>query len=271
MQPILDFFASLVPAGFDAAAFLKGTVLLLVCTLTVALLARLIFGKKSVLSRAISSAISILFIYAVSIVIISFGVDLKFILSPLPFVEINGDYLTLLIYPTSDYPQICNQLLAMIILSFLTNLADGWLPKGKHLLSWLFFRCLSVIIAMFLHLVVNAILSAFLPEGLLTWAPVVLLGLLALMLLLGVLKLLVGALLSTVHPLLGFFYSFFFANAVGKQISKAILTTALLAGMVYLLHAMGCSAIYIASSALAAYAPFLILLLTLWFLVGRIL
>ncbi len=271
MQPVIDFFASLVPAGFDAAAFLKGGLLLLFTTLAVALLARLIFGKESVLSRSVSSAISILFIYVITIVILSYGVDLKFILSPLPFVEVNGDYLELLIYSTDNYPYICNQLLAMIILAFLTNLADGWLPKGKHFPGWLFFRCLSVVIAMFLHLVVNAIFTAFLPEGLLTWAPVVLLGLLVLMLLLGVLKLLVGALLSSVHPLLGFFYSFFFANAVGKQISKAMLTTALLAGMVYLLHAMGCSAIYIASSALAAYAPFLILLLALWFLVGRIL
>ncbi len=271
MQPIIDFLASLAPAGFDAAAFLKGALLLLAGTLLVSLVGRLIFGKKSVLSRAISSAISILFIYAISIVIISFGVDLKFVLSPLPFVEVDGNYLKLLIYSKEAYPLICDQLLAMIILAFLTNLADGWLPQGKNIFSWLFFRCLSVVIAMFLHLVANAVITSFLPEGLLTWAPVILLGLLVLMLLVGALKLVVGALLSTVHPLIGFFYSFFFANVVGKQISKAVLTTALLAGMVYLLHTMGCTAIYIASSALAAYIPFLILLLALWFLVGRIL
>ncbi len=271
MQAVIDFLESLVPAGFNAGAFLKGTLALLLVTLVLALIARLFFGKKSVLSRSVSSAISILFIYAITVVIISYGVDLAFLLSPLPFVSISGDYLQLLIYSSSAYPQICDQLLGMIILAFLANLADGWLPQGKNLLSWFFFRCLSVLIAMVLHLLANAVIQTFLPEGLLYWAPVVLLGLLLVLLFMGLIKLIFGAILSSVHPLIGFFYTFFFANKVGKEITKSILTTALLAGMVYVLHLMGCSAIFIASSALAAYLPFLILLLALWYLVGHLL
>ena len=271
MQAVIDFLEPLVPAGFDVGAFLKGTLAVMLGALLLAAIARLFFGKKSVLSRSISSAISILFIYAITVGITSFNVDLEFLLSPLPFVNISGDYLQLLIFPKEAYPQICEQLLSMIILSFLANLADGWLPQSKNLFAWFFFRCLSVVISMVLHLLATAIITALLPEGLLYWAPTVMLGLLVVMLLVGALKFLVSALLATVHPLIGAFYGFFFANKVGKEITKAMLTTALLAGMVYLLHIAGFSTIYIASSALAAYIPFLVLLLLLWYLVGHIL
>ena len=261
---------SIVPEGFQIEAFLKMALFLVLGIVVIGVIGRLAFGKGSVLNRSVSSAISILFIYVITIVIYSFGVNLQFVLAPLPFVNLENNYLTLLIYSKSQYPQICNQLLSMIILAFLANLADGWLAKGKHLLGWFFFRCLSVVIAMVLHLIANAILNVLLPEGLLIWAPVVLLGLLVVMMLVGSLKLLVGLLLSTVSPLIGALYTFFFANVIGKQISKAVLTTGILAAIVWLLHYLGINAIYIASAVLSAYIPLLIILLALWYLVGRI-
>lgn len=270
MEAIITFLEGILPEGFQIEAFLKMALFLIAGIAVFGLLGRFVFGKGSVLNRSISSAIAILFIYVITIVIHSLGVDLKFLLSPLPFIQIDGDYLRFLIYDKSQYPLICNQLLTMIILAFVANLADSWLPKGKNIFSWFFFRSLSVIIAMVLHLIVNGLLQAFLPEGLLTWAPVVLLGLLVLMLLVGALKLLVGLVLSTVNPLIGALYTFFFANIIGKQISKAVLTTAILAGIVALLHYLGIAAVYIAASALSVYIPFLIILLLLWYLVGKI-
>ncbi|MBQ7817947.1 MAG: hypothetical protein IJ388_04040 [Oscillospiraceae bacterium] len=270
MEAVINLLKTVLPEGFEIEAFLKTALFLIAGIAIFGVLGRCIFGKGSVLNRSISSAISILFIYAITIVIHSLGVDLKFLLSPLPFIQIDGDYLRFLIYDKSAYPLICNQLLTMIILAFVANLADSWLPKGKNVFSWFFFRCLSVIIAMMLHLIANAILEAFMPEGLLTWAPVVLLGLLVLMLMVGALKLLVGVVLSTVNPLIGALYTFFFANIIGKQISKAVLTTAIIAGIVAAMHYLGIAAIYIASSALAVYIPFLIILLLLWFLIGKI-
>ena len=59
------------------------------------IIARFAFGKKSVLNQSVSSAIAILCIYVVNVVIYSTGVKLDMILSPLPFVTISGDYLTL--------------------------------------------------------------------------------------------------------------------------------------------------------------------------------
>ena len=270
MDKIISLLDSIVPEGFQIEAFLKMALFLVLGIVVIGVIGRLAFGKGSVLNRSVSSAISILFIYVITIVIYSFGVNLQFVLAPLPFVNLENNYLTLLIYSKNQYPQICNQLLSMIILAFLANLADGWLPKGKHLPGWFFFRCLSVVIAMVLHLIANAILNVLLPEGLLIWAPVVLLGLLVVMMLVGALKLLVGLLLSTVSPLVGALYTFFFANVIGKQISKAVLTTGILAAIVWLLHYLGISAIYIASAVLSAYIPLLIILLALWYLVGRV-
>lgn len=270
MEAIINLLETVVPESFQIESFLKSALFLLVGIAVFGVLGRVIFGKGSVLTKSVSSAISILFIYMITIVVHSLGVDLKFLLSPLPFIQIDGDYLHFLIYDTAQYPQICDQILSMIILAFVANLADGWLPKAKNVFAWFFFRCLSVIIAIVLHLIANAILTAFLPEGLLTWAPVVLLGLLVVMLMVGALKLVVGALISTVNPIIGALYTFFFANFIGKQISKAVLTTAILGGIVALLHSLGIAAIYIASSALIVYIPFLILLLILWYLIGRI-
>lgn len=269
MEAIIQFVESLVPPGFEIELFLKAAVLLLLGIFVIGVIGRLLFGKGSTLSHCVSSAISILFIYAVTVVIYSFGVNLEYVLSPLPFVDLAGDYLIIQIYDKTLYLQICDQVLSMIILAFLANLADSWLLRGKHLIGWFFFRCLSVMIAMILHLIASALINALLPQGLLTWAPMILLGLLIVLLLTGALKIVVGALLGSVHPLIGILYTFFFANIVGKQITKAVLTTAILAGIVFLLNQLGATVIYIASSALAAYAPFLLLLLVIWYIVGR--
>ena len=123
---------------------------------------------------------------------------------------------------------------------------------------------------MILHLLVYAVIYSIFPDAMLVWAPTILLGILILAMAVGALKLLVGLFLSTVNPLIAFFYTFFFANAVGKQISKAVLTTALIAGIVYFLNWLNIHLIYIAAAALTAYIPFVILLLVVWYVVCRI-
>ena len=99
----------------------------------------------------------------------------------------------------------------------------------------------------------------------------ILLGLLIIMLAVGALKFLVGAVLTTVNPLIGFLYTFFFANVVGKQLSKAVLTTAILSALVYGLSVIGWTTIFIGVSALTAYIPFLVILLLVWYISGKVL
>ena len=268
---MVSWIESIIPSGFEIGSFLKTALLLIAGVLLIGVVGRLIFGKKSTLTRSVSSAISILFIYAITIVVYSCGVNLEFLVSPLPFISIEGDYMSIFQYEGVHYTVLCDQILGMIILAFLANLTNSWLPTGKNLFSWFFFRSVSVLLAMMLHVIANALISAFLPEGLLVWAPVVLLVLLIVLLCVGALKLLVGAILTTVNPLIGILYTFFFANVVGKQLSRAVLTTVMLSAIVYLLNYIGATTIFIASAALVAYIPFLIILLVVWYIIGHIL
>lgn len=263
MDQIITFFESLLPAGFDVVAFLKALLILVVGVMLLGFVARLLFGKKSLLNRSLSSAISILFIYIVTVVVYSFGVDLGFLISPLPFITIDGEYLHIAV----DMTQLSSQLLSMVILSFLANLADSWLPTGKNLFSWFFFRCISVLLAMVLHLIATAILTAIMPAIVLLWTPRILLWALLLMILLGALKLI----LAVTSPLFAILHSFFFGHNVGKMVYKAVLTTAILAGIVYVLNYFGVSTLYISTSALTAHAPLLAVLLLIWYIIGHLL
>ena len=271
MDAIVALLESVVPENFDAAAFLKAALFVFLGFVVLSAIGRLFFGKKSILNHSLSSAISILFIYAITVVIHSLGVDLKFLLVPLPFVTIDGEFLSVFLYEGKHYTEICGQVLSMVILAFLANLADSWLPSGKKLISWFFFRCISVLLAMLLHLIATSLLTVFLPDGLLTWAPVVLVVILFVTLFMGLLKLILGALLSTINPALGIFASFFFGHVIGKQITRAVLTTVFMAAIVWTLNYVGFTAILIATSALTAYIPLLVLLLVIWYIVGHVL
>ena len=90
------------------------------------------------------------------------------------------------------------------------------------------------------------------------------------MLLTGCLKLVVGLFLATVNPVIAALYTFFFANIVGKMITRAVLTTAILCGLVYAMEYIGITTICIAAQALIAYIPFVLILLLLWYWIPKI-
>lgn len=267
MDNISAIFASM---GIDLYQFALGALILLVGSLLISLLGRFVFGEKSALCYAMSSAIAILFIYAVTVVLKSLGADFGQWIAPLPFVTVTDNSLALFSFQGAHYTTICTEILSMIILAFLVNIVDGWLSKAKNFFTWLFLRIVTVAVAYAMHLIVVWAFATFLPEGLVTYAPTVLLGVLVLMLLTGALKILVGLALSTVNPIIGGLYTFFFATIIGKKLSKAVLTTAILAALVLLLRYAGITAISIASAALIAYIPFMILLIAIWYLVNRI-
>lgn len=252
-------------AGIAPNSFLATVLILLAGTLLLGILGRFIFGRRSNVSGAVSSAIGILFIYAVTVVLRSTGAVPAQYIAPLPFINIQADTLYLFHFQGADYTAICSNLLSMVILAFTVNLADSWLPKGKNLFTWFFFRVLTVAIAYVLHLVVVFLFTQYLPEGLVVYAPTVLLALLVIMLLTGALKILVGALLVTVNPIIGGLYTFFFATVVGKMVSKAMLTTLLIALLVLALNYAGIGAISVATAALTAYIPFAIGVAVIWY------
>lgn len=256
--------------GFDFVTLLKGAGLLLIGTLLFAVIARFIFGKKSNLNHAVSSAIGIIFVYGAIVGLKHAGPDFEAFLAPLPFVSFAGDQLVLFSFAGAGFELLCSEILSMVILAFLANLADRWLPRGKTKLSWLFFRFLTVIMGLLMHLIVTGLFHNYAPDAIQNYAPVILLGVLVVMLLTGALKIVVGLLVSTVNPLIAGLYTFFFASMIGKQITRSVMTTGILMLIIYGLQSLGIYSLSIAAGALLAYVPVLILLVLIWYLVSRV-
>jgi hypothetical protein len=106
---------------------------------------------------------------------------------------------------------------------------------------------------------------------LVTYAPIILLGVLAAMLLIGLANLVLGAVLAIVDPIMGAIYTFFFSTIVGKQLTKAVITTIILCAVFFLMNYFGYTIILLNHSALLSYIPFGIVMLILWYLIGHLL
>ncbi len=241
-------------------------------SLILGLLSRMMLGKRSSLNHSLSSSMGILFIYAATIVVYTFQPwNLEAFLSPLPFVTFSGEYLIVLPISDSQFPALCSQALSLVILAFLVNLLDTIMPQGDHPVSWLLLRLITVALSMGAHLVVCWAFETYLPEVLVRYAPMVLLILLVGMLFSGALSLILGMVIAITSPFLGAMYTFFFSNVVGKQVSKAIFTSAILISVVFLLDYFGYTVISITAAALLTYIPIAIVLLVLWYLIGQVL
>lgn len=269
-----DILNELTAGGFDISTFLTAALIFAAASMILGFLGRLFFGSDSPLANAVSSAIGILFIYIATVAVMTIGDDLeqfRQFLSPLPFVSIEGDELRLFVFEGATHQLICQQLLSMVILSFLVNLLDTWVPRGQHVITWFIWRCATVILAIMAHWLVTGIINAILPDVIAQNAPTILLGILILMLAVGALKFLVGAAIAMVNPIIGALYTFFFANIIGRQISKAVLSTALLTALVWAMNEFGITVLSISPAALTAYLPFLVVLVVVWYVCNRIL
>ena len=122
-----------------------------------------------------------------------------------------------------------------------------------------------------LHLVAQWAVHTYLPNALVTYAPVILLVILGICLLGGLVNLVLGMVIAVANPFLGAMYTFFFSNIVGKQVSKAVFTSAIICAVMYLLDLFGYTVICISAAALLTYIPVALLLLALWYLIGCVL
>lgn len=267
MEAIVSFFAGI---GLDYWSLLKAAGILLLGSLLISSVSHFIFRKKTLLGHAVSSSIAIIFIYVVMVLILTEFTQLRFLVTPLPFASLSETQIAFFSFHGASYTTIAGQLLSMVILAFLVNLVDTWMPTGKNILSWTFWRLITVTIGFLLHCTAAWIFSRFLPQGIQMYAPVILLAILLIMLLTGALRFLVGLVLTTVNPLVAALYTFFFATLVGKQITKAVLTTALLAGAILLLEKLGITALSLVAGALLAYIPFLLVLIVVWYIVSHL-
>ena len=272
VSQILDFAGSYIPAEIDFVKTMQFCFLFAVVSLIMGVLGRVVMGRRSSLNHAMSSAIGILFIYVVTVCIYTFQPhSLTQLITPLPFVTFYEDYVILSPVIGASWSLFCTQMLSLIILSFLVNFLDSFLPKGNNLLTWYLYRFLTVALAMILHLLVHWVCSTYLPTGLATYAPMILLGILACMLLLGVLNVILGITLTMINPVFGGIYTFFFSNIIGKQISKAVFSSAIICAVLLLVEKLGFIVICISVAAIVTYIPLILILLILWHLLGHVL
>lgn len=242
--------------------------------LCITLVARLLLGKDSSLKHALVSSLGIIMLYALCVIVYTFDpAGLKKYLAPLPFVFFIEDEITLFNFATADFPNICMQLLSMVILAFLVNQINSYTPPNLKPLGWLLHRSFCVCLAFFGHYLVHRIMEKLvdkvLPDQVLEFAPMILLGILIFMFLLGFIKFLIGLVLTVANPLFGGIYTFFFANKVGKNLSRSLGTTATLTVFVFALHRLGYHAFPISPEALDRYFPFAICVMILWVIIGH--
>lgn len=270
LRQVIRHASSYIPAEVDLIASAQFMLYFAAASLILGVLSRVVLGKRSSLNHSLSSVMGILFIYAVTIVVYTFKPwNLELLLSPLPFVTFSGEYLIVLPIADTELPALCTEVLSLVILAFLVNLLDTFVPKGKTVIGWYLLRFFSVFVSMVLHLLVRWAFRTYLPELLVTYAPTVLLVLLVFMLLSGVLSLMLGLVISIANPFLGAMYTFFFSSVIGKQLSKAVFSSMILCAVVYLLEYFGYTVICITAAALTAYIPLAIVLLLLWYLIGH--
>ena len=264
--------ASYLPSEFDFMSVAQFLLYFAAASLVLGGISRMVLGRRSSLSHSLSSVMAVLFIYTVTVIIYTFKPwNLDILLSPLPFVTFSEHYL--IIHPITDltFPALCTQLLSLLILTFLINLVDTLIPEGESAVGWLLLRLITVLGSFGLHLLVSWAFRTYLPDALVTYAPMVLLGILLILLGSGVVSLMLGLVIAITSPFLGAMYSFFFSNIVGKQISKSIFTGGVICGILWLLEHFGLVVILITPAALLTYIPLALVLVGLWFLIGHLL
>ena len=244
--------------------------ILIVAVFTLSLIFRLIFGRKSALNRSVCAGIGVLCVYICTIIIYTFSPgNLQQYLVPLPFVKFSGEYLYFLTFRDAGFSLLCSQILSMVILVFLYNLADCLLPDGESSITWFVLRALTIVMAMIIHYLITHWTGDFLPDLLVSYGPTILLVCLVASVLMGAVGFILGLILTVVNPIFGLLFSFFFSNKLGKQLSKAMLTTILLTGIVFALNRLGYSVISISISSLLSYLPMLVVLLGTWYFISR--
>lgn len=241
-------------------------------SLILGILGRVALGKRSSLNHSLSSALAIAFVYVMTIAVYTFKpLNIENYLSPLPFVTFSGDYLIL--YPIGDLEinSMCQNILSLLILSFLVNLIDTLVSHGESPIGWCLLRLLCVGLSIGAHYLVTQLIHTYLPDVIVRYSATIVMVVLVFALFSGVISLIVGMVISVGNPFLAAMYSFFFSNLIGKQVSKAVFSSFILCGIFYLLDIFGYTIICINSASLAAFLPFLGILAVLWYLIGRVL
>jgi hypothetical protein len=272
LRAIMGHATKYLPAELSFITVAQFMLYFAAASLILGIMGRVVLGKRSSLNHSLSSVMGILFVYVVTVILYTFKPwNMDLMLSPLPFATFSDHYL--IIHPITNlqFSALCSDILSLIILAFLINLVDTFMPQGQNLVSWFLLRLITVLLCFGLHLLVSWAFRTYLPGVLVDYAPMILLVLLAVLVLSGAVTLILGLVISITNPFLGAMYSFFFSNVVGKQLSKALFTSAILCVILYLMDVFGFVVIIISPAALLTYIPLAVAMVVLWYLIGYLL
>lgn len=272
LRAVMHHASSYLPTELSFMTVAQFMLYFAAASLILGVMSCIVLGKRSSLNHSLSSVMGILFVYVMTITLYTFKPwNLDILLSPLPFATFSDHYL--IIHPITDlqFTALCEELLSLIILAFLVNLIDNFMPQGENIVSWLILRIITILLCFALQLVASWAFHKYLPIALIDYAPMILLILLAFMILSGVITLILGLVISITNPFLGAMYSFFFSNIIGKQLSKALFTTGVICVILYLMDVFGLIVIIISPAALLTYIPLAIAMVGLWYLIGYLL
>ena len=272
LRAVMHHAASYLPTELSFVDVAQFMLYFAAASLILGIISRVVLGKRSSLNHSLSSVMGILYVYITTITLYIFKPwNLDILLSPLPFATFSDHYLILLPITDLQFAVLCEELLSLIMLAFLVNLIDTFMPQGDNIFSWFLLRLITVLLCFALHLFASWAFHTYLPVTLADYAPMILLLLLAVMILSGIVSLLLGLVISISNPFLGAMYSFFFSNVIGKQLSKAIFTSGILCGILYLMDKFDLVVIIISPAALLTYVPLAVAMLALWYLIGYLL
>lgn len=264
INEFLDQSISAVPVSFQNVLSL--TLILSVLLFLCGFVFRVLFGKQCIVNRVISGSLELFFIYFFTIAVYTLDPwEFSQYLSPLPFAIFRRDILILTSVADYSFTSTAPAILSMLILCFIIHLLYYLLPKGKKLFSWFLWRLISVVAAIFLNLAANWTLNLFLPGLVAEYAPIIVISILACAIVIGLFNPLLCIIFTVVNPLFGLLYTFFFSNAVGKQITKAAFTTVTVCAVFYVIEYFGLSVIDITSAAIITYAPVCLIILGIWY------
>ena len=256
--------------NFSFARFLQVTLVLAGGAFVLGIILRAILGKGSKLNKSIGAVFGILMIYIVSVAI-NIENHYEIFLNPLPFINITGDTLSVIMLQGAPINVVCEELVKMIFLAFCVGIIQEFVPEGKNFFVWYFFRCLVVVGSMAAHWGLTLLMNHYFP-GFLDYANVILVILAVVLLATTAFKWIVGGILGlTVSPIIGAIYGFVIGTVVGNKLFQAILTTLILTGIVYVLNLAGVTVLLTLSAGVAILAPCLLMIIVVWYLFSKFL
>lgn len=257
--------------AIDWLSVLKTALVFAVVFFAAGTILRLVFGKGSKVTQAVSACLSILLIYLAAILVDLFLPDYRSELAQLPFVTVDETRFVLWDLSGLADSDLYGSLLKLTFLAFLVNLTEALLPQGTRFLTWYLWRTVTVLGCLAVYSFLCSYLETTVPTLFTLWAKPIILCSWALILMSGILKGLLSIILTVVNPIVGALYAFFFSNLFGRQFSKSILTTVILVILAGVLNWIGFTQFAFSDFSLASYGPTSLILLLTLYLFGRFL